>query len=578
MNEITSDSNEYYVKSGTDSDYPKWSFYIGYPLSEFDGKTITNTAKFYGQYRDAENQGYYYDSSSNSYTHEVEYITEDTIEVNLNDFKFDYPPGNYGLIKHVYDSSYTGYKQHNYESLSFQKIKDDNDRNYYYLRPITTYTGTPLTIESADGTKKEWLSDNDYYFSYIYIPILKNGNGNSIKTYQAKLFVRYAGTNNYVLYSNSENTNAGVFDTSTSKIFKFSETNIVGWYIEIYNMKESIKNAVSLYTRVNYSKEDIIGTKGYLYNFAYFDVYDDQGNLLNGASESSYTGTGYNDGLAQWDYETYGHYPRRDYAYVKYNYSKEGYAISKFIGGEKYQLDRWTGRIRLDPNRNYIYGYEEIGPVTIIDMYDLLPAGMYLDNPNIEISSGVYDHYTVNGEVFSSNNQFQSFIEDHTSYEVKYNWNNTGRTWVHIHSDFTDVELKKIDEAVNPIYIAFFNVYIPYESIPEYGLSYKNYAYINLEPGGVEPTDDEWEPSYSYYYYGSAYKDSGYFDSDAVDINENGSTTDLLMSDYSTVTLLEAYASQGSLTKYVRSYKMEGNNKVYNNEWASSAITEPNGL
>ena len=43
-------------------------------------------------------------------------------------------------------------------------------------------------------------------------------------------------------------------------------------------------------------------------------------------------------------------------------------------------------------------------------------------------------------------------------------------------------------------------------------------------------------------------------------------------------TLLEAYASQGSLTKYVRSYKMEGNNKIYNNEWADSAITEPNGL
>ena len=40
-------------------------------------------------------------------------------------------------------------------------------------------------------------------------------------------------------------------------------------------MKESIKNTESLYTSVNYSKEDIgnIGTKGYLYNFAYFDVY-----------------------------------------------------------------------------------------------------------------------------------------------------------------------------------------------------------------------------------------------------------------------------------------------------------------
>ena len=123
MNEITSDSNEYYVKSNTDGELPEWSFYIGYPLSEFDGETITNTAKFYGQYRDADYDDYYHDSYSNSYTHEIEYIAEDTIEVNLNDFKFDYPPGNYGLIKHVYSSTYTGYKQYYSELLSFQKIK-----------------------------------------------------------------------------------------------------------------------------------------------------------------------------------------------------------------------------------------------------------------------------------------------------------------------------------------------------------------------------------------------------------------------------------------------------------------------
>ena len=590
MNEIKSDTNEYYIRSlvtYSTKESISWSFYIGYPTSKYESETITNTAQFYGQYRDANYVNAYDRSKPNNYTHEIEYIAEDSVEVKLSDFKFEYPPGNYGLIKHVYSRDITYFKTYEYHSMSFQRIKESNESYYYYIRPITNYTGTPLTvrigddreyIESADGTKKEWLSDDDYYFSYISLPILKNGNSIPIKTYQAKLYVRYAGTNNYVLYSNNDDSNAGIFDTSERKSFSFSETNIVGWYIEIYNMTESINTNESLTTKVNYSKDDIeeIGTEGYLYNFAYLDVYDDQGNLLNGASESSYKGTGYNDGLAQWDYETYGHYPRRDYAYVSYLQSKEGYDIGKYFGSEKYQLDRWTGILRLDPNRKNIYGYKEIGPVTIIDMYDLLPAGMYLDNPNIEISSGIYYHYTVNGEVFSSKNQFQSFIEDHTSYEVKYNWNNTGRTWVHIHSDFTDVELKKIDEAVNPIYIALFNVYVPYESIPEYGLSYKNYAYINLEPGGIEPTNDVWDPAYNYSSYYN--KDSGYYDSDAVDINENGSTTDLLMHDYSTVTLLEAYASQGALTKYVRSYKLDdSNNKIYNNEWANSATTEKSG-
>ena len=590
MNEILSETNDYYVEADLENKNPHWSFYIGYPLSEFEDETITNTAKFYGQYRDVEFDYYHYNFEDNLYTHEIEYIAEDSIEINLNDFEFSYPEGNYGIIKHVNKADTIGQKLNDSLVLSFKKIKESNDEYSFYVRPITTYTGIPLTvrigddreyIESSDGLQKEWLNDNDYFFSYIKMPILKNGNGTNIKTYQAKLYVRYAGSNDYVLYSNSSDANAGIFNTGSEKTFEFTETNIVGWYIEIYNMKESIASKVSLTTKVKYSKEDIgeIGTAGNIYNFAYFDVYDGQGNLLNGADESSYTGTGYNDGLAQWDYETYGHYPRRDYAYAKYTMDKEGYWMTKSISNRQYQLDRWIGEVELDPKKLSSYGYSLEGPITKIDMYDLLPAGMYLDSSEMRLVtfySGTRN-LTVNGEQFSSNQEVQEFMESHTSYEIKYNWNNTGRTWIHVYSDFTDVDLQFSDKSIetNP-YSARFKVFIPYESIPEYGLNYKNYAYINLEPGGVEKTDDKWNPAYHYSinrYYG----DTGYFDKDAADINENGSTTDLLQYGSSTVTLLEAYASQGALTKYVRSYKMENNKKVYNGEWDDSAITEPNG-
>ena len=596
MNEIESNSNDYYVKPLDGRKPPVWDFYIGYPLSEFDGETIINTAEFYGQYSDAESVTSYYANLPNSYTHEIEYIAQDSIEVNLNEFKFSYPPGNYGLTKYVggITSQYYDYKIYRDHSLDFNSIKDKSDNYNYFLRPATIYTGTPLTIRfgddreyitSADGTRKNWLNDDDYYFSYINIPILKNGNGTPIKTYVAKLYVRYAGTNNYVLYSKGNNTNAGVFDTSDRKYFNFSETNIVGWYVEIYDMKESIDIDNGITVTVNYSKDDIgdIGTEGYLYNFAYLDAYDDQGNLLNGANESSYTGTGYNDGLAQWDYETYGHYPRRDYAYVKYQQSKEGHYISKSIENQKYNLDRWTADVKLYQSKisGYGYsGYDKDGTLTKIDMYDLLPAGMYLDDPEIkiEVESYLINNFLVNGESFSSVDEFQDFMDSHTSYEVKYNWKDTGRTWIHIYSDFTDVDLKGRKTAnfglVYP-YNAIIKVCIPYESIPEYGLNYKNYSYINLEPGGVEATDNEWNPAY--YYSNDSQKDSGYYDKDAVDINENGSTTDLLERDSKSVTLLEAYASQGALTKYVRSYKIEENKKYYNSEWDDSAITEING-
>ena len=346
-------------------------------------------------------------------------------------------------------------------------------------------------------------------------------------------------------------------------------------------MKESVDTNNIFTTTVNYSQGHIgdYGANGYIYNFAYFDVYDDQGNLLNGATESSYTGTGYNDGLAQWDYATYEHYPRRDYAYVKYIYSKEGHKIShKYIQNEKYQSDRWTGQIELYAQNLGDYGYDYYGSITKFDIYDLLPSGMYLDDQNILIdtSNTATNNFTINGERFSSSREFQEFIKSHTSYEIKYNWNNTGRTWIHIYSDFTDVNLQLVANYNDGTpYVAKFKVYIPYESIPENGLTYKNYAYINLEPNAVEATEDKWDPAY--YYSDYYHKDSGYFDSDAVDINENGSTTDLLNYSNASTTLLEAYASQGALTKYVRSYKMDGNNKVYNNEWDDSAITEPNG-
>ncbi len=590
MNILTSDTNEYYIRAKSTGG---WSFYIGYPLSEYEGETITNTAQFYGQYRDVEYESGYYLNRINSYTHEVEYLAEDSIEVDLNDFMFNYPPGNYGLVKHVFSSYYNAASMKFYEgaALSFQLIRESNDYYYYYIHPSTVYTGTPLTIrigddreyiESADGLKKAWLDDDDYYFSYIYIPILKNGNGSPIKTYQAKLFVRYAGSNDYVLYSNIDDSNAGIFDTSGEKIFIFNETNIVGWYIEIYNMKESIDTNYGISLIVDYSKDDIeeIGTNGYLYNFAYLDAYDDQGNLLNGADESSYTGTGYNDGLAQWDYSTYGHYPRRDFAYVRYIYSREGQRISKYIEKRKYELDKWTAEVRLCPMKETDYGYTNEGRLTKIDMYDLLPAGMYFDEQSmiIDTSNGgtLTSNFTINGESFSSPRVFQEFMESHTSYEVKYNWNNTGRTWIHVFSDFTDVDLQVVGASnLRTPYYAIFKVFIPYESIPEFGLSYENYGYINLEPGGVESTDDEWDPAS--YFSNYLHEDSGYYDTEAVDINENGSTTDLLNYSRASITLLEAYASQGALTKYVRSYKMENNKKVYNNEWDDSAITEPNG-
>ena len=84
MNELTSDTLDYYIQAEyKNTGIPQWSFYIGYPLSEYEGETITNTAKFYGQYREADGQEGYYVSYKDGYSHEIEYIAEKIQLLNI---------------------------------------------------------------------------------------------------------------------------------------------------------------------------------------------------------------------------------------------------------------------------------------------------------------------------------------------------------------------------------------------------------------------------------------------------------------------------------------------------------------
>ena len=365
-------------------------------------------------------------------------------------------------------------------------------------------------------------------------------------------------------------------------------------------MTESITNTLSSHmtdnqqvvTTIGYSKSDIydvfneaysnpdnIKYEGRINNFCYINVFDEEGTLLNEVPRSSYAGTGYNDGLADWDLITYGHYMQRSTNYSQYVERKEGYRIEKKFLSYQSQYDnfKWSGEFSVASYPLYRMGFT-VGEITKIDMYDLLPEGMEFDSSKaIEISS------TWNSSCFSGDyTNWSQFVKDHTTTEIEYNYNNTNRTKVHISADFTGYNVST-SCTNNEIVIANIPVYVPYDALAEYGLDYTNYAFINVQPGGgVLPSPynnirtlnfNNGKSLFTYDTGSNAVEDEDYRD-----INENNLTSEEIVG-YSSdsVRLLSAYSSESALKKYVRSYTINDDDSItYNSEWKEDISLKTN--
>ena len=600
LNEISiSEDNHYWINGYTSYDTTNqetitWELYIGYPVDEFDGEEITNTAYFYGQYTDAQDA---YDKDSQ--THEIEYIKDASVTINEQDFKFEYSGRLYAIQKNQ-DSKWQNWTS---SYLSTNHIANNYDTATFYISPYALYTGTAMTVRVGDdrqyimdtlGQLKQWMNDDDFYFTRVTIPVFKNGNGQNIGTYQAKLFVKYANTDTFVEY--------GSFDTSASKTFSFTQDEkVISWYFEIYDMTESITNTLSSYmannqqviTTIAYAKSDIydafneaysgsdsIKYSGRINNFCYINVFDGEGNLLNEVPRSSYAGTGYNDGLADWDLITYGHYMQRSTHYAQFIERKEGYRIEKsFLTNQStYDNVKWSGKFNLTAYALYNMGFD-VGEMTKIDMYDLLPEGMEYDSSKtIDIST------TWNSSCFTGDyTNWTQFLKDHTTTEIKYNYNNTNRTKVHISTDFTGYNVVNKCAGAYPIITATIPVYVPYDALAEYGLDYTNYAFVNVIPGGgvlESPYSNIRTLSFnggkSVFTYDTGR--SAVIDEDVRDINENNLTSEETVG-YSkdSVRLLSAYSSESTLKKYVRSYTINEDDSItYNSEWKEDISLKTN--
>ena len=507
----------FYLDSGlstTNYDY----YYMGFPKSMYTGQTVELTSNWCGKFCDSN----FYRGDPNK---EIETISSVTQILNLKDFEFEYNDNLY-VVDNAADDIYASYPR-----ITNEKYGQDI---LFYISGKTIYTGHKykarygddllyITDSTGDYTK---LTDNEYYFKSIEIPAdLYNGNNQIIAKdkYDIDLYVRYRGNNSYVKYGET-------FKNGTQKLINFNQDEfVVGWYIEIYDLQESLLfsnytniSRIGIKTIVNIQKSSGILEDGRIYNLDYLQVFNKIDNdyiYINKPDNESYY-VGISDNLSEDDYSNYGVYLQRKAAFKDYDEDSVLNRISLYMPQSYHDMNNFYRTVEVHPYiAKYSSGTEAYDGYRI---YTILPEGTEL-NTTVD---GLFDLITIerygslhdkvqkqDGSGFTIE-EMNEFLKNHLTITVDTNFRNTGKTWIEFKEDFTDDPLNLYGvsryQGRFPI-IYTIPVKIPYESYYIYGSHYTVNSYI------ASLKDDE------------PYKEHTFEDVD--DIDNDGYTTDFYSND-----------------------------------------------
>jgi len=519
-------SNDSVYKNGSHV----FSVIVGYPKSIYNAENnnleITNVASEYGKYARESNYTYFGDSS---------------LTINLTDYKIAYPGALYNYVK----KNKNGTNSMNPYSMYYQNIISERAYNsttwnmpvtaYYIGKPMTVVVGDDLLYYTNNNNEIERLGDNDYYFTDAVIPILANANSQKISNrYDYEVWVRKAGNSDYEIYK------TGVYSGYTTTSFS-KDDKVVGWYIKIKDLHESLVPGVShpsyqnFKTTVVLSKKDIANT-GQIYNVGYLQVYnqDSNGNLVlaNESNSSAYTELLATQHIAEYDINTYGKYLQRSYAIDGWkNYNAVNISnsinsvaqISEAKQDESRQVFFGDYTIFASPQHshsvtstefdNFYESYldNDLNYINGFSFSTLLPEGMYLDT-NLDalyekmypayysydykqIKTDDYDYtviYDKTGRKLTKA-EIKELLKNHTEIEVEYNYDNTKRNKITVNVDISDNPLIYVHgtsgystDTCGKAYGMALAIpyYIPYDSLEEHGevwnvTTTSNYLYQN---------------------------------------------------------------------------------------------------
>lgn len=546
-----------------------FSIYVGYPKEIYNEENnnlkVENVADYYGVYASET---------------EFEYITQGKARVNLANYRFSYSGNLYGIKKQSGAHS-NGFR---YQDIVSESAGDSNQSSWH-LRPQARYTGTPMTVKIGDdllyatdqnGEYKK-INDEDYYFTQIDMPTLKNGNKETIKagSVNCELWVRYEGNEEFSLYEEFTNYNGGN-DTSgryEDRWYLTKEDKVVGWYFLIKDLKCSLdQSSDSFSCYMKFIKKDI-PQNGTLYNFGNLEVYfkNEQGDLVlqNEPDRSSYDSF-VSQEIANFDIETYGHYIQRcvgddEWTYYKPTIYQRISARKQSSGNIKQDVEneRFTGAFNIgigayvmEYHELYKNEYDKEMALYGFSLYDLLPKGMELLSSEEEIINsltfstsqiGSSSGTTYKNIDFENCNmkELHQYGRENTKIEITQNWNNTGRTRIKITLDLSE----------NPIFLTNNSSYgespisynikysVSYDSYLEYGNVWTNRCYAEWTDQPMLET--KIKRSYSQ-------DDNGAADIEEKDINGNGETTDKISRASEVVTITSAVSSHQDVQTQVQ--------------------------
>ncbi len=463
-------------------------YYIGYPKSEYNLETITEHTEWWGKVQDS-----YYKLSGRE---ELKELVEKDLQINLAEYEIEYGE-DYSLTKQT--DSY--YKRQSYNKLINPKYGEDIE---YNIGASATYMGEKYTfkigddllyITSTDGNDVKKLSDDDYHFKtvYIYGNYWKNGNDAIITKdkYDMQLFVRHRNQKDYEKYENSFK------NTTSSKTITFQENDIVGWYLEVYDLEEGLNISTSgMNTVVNIQTNDEIQLEGNIYNFNNLEIYttDESGvkTYKNTPKWENYTSNARIFGIDTYDMENFGRYVQRAEANSTYGADIVDFCQTSSITNQSQDNEYFYRTLELSNGHSY---YDATGTGTFkgLKVDIIFPLGVELNTTKEEIINSFSSSYykqikKQDGNYFENQAEFIEFLKRNATVEINRNYQNTGKLWIEVKLNFEKEPIDIYELTSYSYYVYQFKVpiKIPYESYFTNGATYSISSYVS-------PINDEEE-------------------------------------------------------------------------------------
>ena len=237
------------------------------------------------------------------------------------------------------------------------------------------------------------------------------------------------------------------------------------------------------------------------------------------------------------------------------NIEQETFTGTSTLGIYLYGDDRLT---EIYLGQNYLESIyfdllKDFDAVNSIYGYDLLPEGMELTSTKEEMINSIdgsapYSYFLdLEGNTLFKNNQdFKNFIKEHTEIYIENNWNNTNRTRLTWKINFKDTPFVYLHGPTSGLtrFSMLYNYSVSYDAYMEYGSTWTNYVYYEAYFNSNNKLAN--------YSSSSTTSDSGKYDSDTFDINQNNNIAEVLSYGKASKTINSIVSSHQDVTTYVK--------------------------